>query len=55
MKPKKCTLIINTSYGYCVTNNFQSIAAAVRFAKESGLFAYRVFVNGRKVRSGYCD
>ena len=55
MKPKKCKLILNTASGYCLTQNFNSIASAVRFAKESGFFAYRIFVDGRKVRSGFCD
>ena len=54
MKSKKCKLILNTSSGYCLTQNFESIASAVRFAKESGFFAYRIFVDGRKVRSGFC-
>lgn len=55
MKSKKCKLILNTASGYCLTQNFNSIASAVRFAKESGFFAYRIFVDGRKVRSGFCD
>ena len=53
-KSKKCKLILNTSYGYCFTQNFNSIASAVKFAKETGYFAYRIFVDGHKVRSGFC-
>jgi len=55
MEKKKCKLILNTASGYCLTQHFESIASAVRFAKESGFFAYRIFVKGRKVRSGFCD
>lgn len=54
MKAKKCKLILNTKSGYCLVQNFQSIASAQRFAKESGFFAYRIFVDGKKVRSGFC-
>ena len=55
MKAKKCKLILNTNSGYCLVQHFQSIASALRFAKESGFFAYRIFVDGKKVRSGFCS
>lgn len=55
MKPKKCKLILNTASGYCLTQHFESIASALRFAKESGFFAYRIFVDGKLVRRGFCE
>ena len=51
MKAKKCKLILNTSSGYCLTQHFESIASAVRFAKESGFFAYRIFVDTSVLKS----
>lgn len=50
---KKCTLICNTKIGYCISPvECKSIAAAVRYAKELGL-AYRIFINGKCVKSGW--
>ena len=56
MKAQKCTLIVNTRNGYCLTpEEHSSIKEAARAAKESFGFAYRIFVNGKNIRSGYCD
>ena len=56
MKPKQCMLALNTANGHiCVQQHFNSIASAKRFAKESGCFSYRIFVNGKLVRRGFCD
>lgn len=56
MKSCKCTLVVNTRWGYCFTpTKCDSIAEAVRTAKASGGFAYRIFANGKVVRRGYCD
>lgn len=56
MKPRKCILVVNTRWGYCfMPTKCDSISEAVRTAKESGGFAYRIFVNGHVVKTGYCD
>jgi len=52
----KCRLAVNTSFGSIADfGEFPSIAAAVRAAKDSGYFRYRVFAGGRVVREGFCD
>ena len=56
MKAIPNTLVVNTRSGYCLTpERCGSIAEAVRKAKESCGFAYRIFVNNRVVKSGYCE
>lgn len=56
MKPIKCTVIVNTKWGYCSTSyEAKSISEGVKYAKSSGGFAYRVLVNGKVVRRGFCD
>lgn len=56
MAPKKCMLGLFTRYGHaCVQQHFDSIASAVRFAKESGCFTYKVWVDCKVVRQGYCE
>ena len=53
---KKCRLLVNTSFGSIADfGEFPSIAAAVRVAKDSGYFRYRVFVGGKVVRQGFCN
>lgn len=55
-KGKECFLIINTASGYCLpTTKHPSISDAVRTAKESFGFAYRIFIDGKVVKSGFCD
>lgn len=56
MKPKECILIINTSYGYCFRPlRCISISSAIRCAKESEMFAYRILdVNGKLIKRGFC-
>ena len=55
MKPIQCKVICNTKWGYCMTpREFPSIRQAVGHARNSGCFAYRVFVGGKVVRSGFC-
>lgn len=55
MKPVSCTLIINTASGYEMAPiECKSISEAVKLGRESYAFAYRIFVDGRIVRRGYC-
>ena len=55
MKPKACMLDLFTRYGRaCEQMHFDSIASAVRFAKESFAFTYKVYVDGKVVRKGFC-
>ena len=56
MKAKKCKVLFNTKWGYVATPmEFPSIHKAVEYAKDSGWFAYRVVVDGKVVRRGFCD
>ena len=51
-----CKVVCNSRYGTIATPiDFPSIAAGVRWAKGSGWFSYRIFANGKIVRSGYCN
>ena len=51
-----CKVVCNSRYGTIShTIDFPSIAAGVRWAKESGWFSYCIFVNGKIVRRGYCN
>ena len=51
-----CELLLNTALGYCCAPiEEKSIAAAIRDAKKSGYFRYRVRVNGKFVRQGFCE
>lgn len=53
-KPKKCEVLCNNRWGYVATPyKAESISAGVRWAKESGWFAYRVLVDGKVVRRGF--
>ena len=59
-KPRrKCKLaesifICNTINGYCLTpKECKSISEAIRYAKETKL-AYRIFVDGKCIKSGWC-
>lgn len=56
MKAIPCTLICNTSLGYTsIPQNFPSISSAVKYAKESFYFAYRIFdIKGNLLKRGYC-
>lgn len=53
---KPCKVVFNNRWGYVSQPIAQpSIAAAVRFAKESGWFRYAVYVGGKLVRQGFCN
>lgn len=53
MKGKKCTLILNTRWGYCCSPmQCSSISEAMRTAKAAGM-PYRIFVNGKLYKSGW--
>ena len=56
MKPIECDVVVNTRYGHIYQPyHAKSIAEGVRWAKESGGFAYRILVDGKVVRRGFCD
>ena len=56
MKAKKCSLYINLKNGYILNKiECNSIAEAVRYARESCGFYYRVVVDGEIVRRGFCN
>lgn len=55
-KSTPCKVVFNGRNGYVATPlDAPSIAAGVRMAKGSGWFRYRIFVDGRVVRQGFCD
>lgn len=60
MKATPCTVIINNRWGYCFSHDCKSITAAVRYAKESWGFAYRIYPIDAPIhpafliRSGFC-
>ena len=52
----KCRLVLNTAMGRITDfGEYPSIAAAVRTARESGYFRYRIFVGNKVVREGFCN
>ena len=52
----ECTLIVNTANGYCFTpSKHPSIRSAVREGKDTIGFAYRIFVEGKVVKRGFCN
>lgn len=56
MKAKKCVVVVNTRGGhFCVPCEAESISKGVKHGKAAAGFAYRVFVDGKVVRSGFCD
>lgn len=55
-KSIKCRLVLNTAMGSINDfGEYPSIAAAVRAAKDSGYFRYRIFVGNKVVREGFCN
>jgi len=51
---KSCTLILNTRQGYAMTPiEFPSVAEAVRYARATFAFAWRIFVGRKCVKRGY--
>lgn len=53
-KPKKCEVLCNNRWGYvAMPYKAESISAGVRWAKDSGWFAYRILVDGKVVRRGF--
>ena len=57
MKAQKCTLVVNNRWGYVYTPvECNSINEAYKKGREDcGGFAFRIFVDGKVVKSGYCD
>lgn len=52
-KAKLCEIIFNTRWGYCMQPiKCKSIAAAIQLAKEEKM-AFRIFINGKCVKSGW--
>lgn len=50
---KKCTLILNTKWGYCMQPILcNSISEALKKAKDSEM-AYRILVDGKMVKRGW--
>ncbi len=57
MKAIECKLVINARNGYIFSpTKHKSIREAVRKAKESFGFAYRIFdTQGKCIKSGFCN
>lgn len=57
MKPIKCKMILNTKFGYCSNILYcNSIREAIRYAKDSFYFAYRIFnMEGNLIKQGFCE
>ena len=52
-KAKKCIVICNTKWGYCMApRNCKSISEAIRYAKDMDM-AYRILVDGKCIKSGW--
>ena len=52
----ECDVVVNTRWGYVFQPyHAKSITEGVNWARKSGGFAYRVFVNGKLVRRGFCE
>ena len=52
-KAKECIIICNTKWGYCMTpHKCKSISEVIRYAKDMDM-AYRIFVDGKCVKSGW--
>lgn len=56
-RAKKCTLIVNNNWGYVYTpTKCKSIAEAYRKGRDYwGGFSFRIFVDGKVVKSGFCN
>jgi hypothetical protein len=55
-RAKPCKVVLTGRNGYVATPvDAPSIAEGMRIAKSSGWFRYRIFVDGRVVRQGFCD
>lgn len=57
MRGKRCKLIINLRNGYCLCSSIHdSISSAIRYARESCGFAYRIYdIDGKRLlRNGFC-
>lgn len=51
-----CRVLLNGKNGYTATPlEAGSIAEGLRLAKGSGWFRYRIVVDGKIVRAGFCD
>lgn len=52
----KCTVIVNTRNGYCLTPvKCESIREAREYGKTSCGFAYRIITEDGRTMHGYCD
>lgn len=55
MQKIKCTVYVNSRNGYEFTpKKCDSITEAVKYAREYAGFYYRIYVNDRIVRKGFC-
>lgn len=55
MKAKECSLYINLKNGYVLSRvDCNSISEAIRYAKESCGFYYRIFADNKLIRKGFC-
>ena len=53
MKAIPCTVICNTTYGYCMTpKKCKSIREALAYARDMAM-PYRIYANGKLVRRGW--
>lgn len=52
-KAKPCEIVFNTKWGHCMTPiECKSIAEAISLAKEKEM-AFRIIINGKRVKSGW--
>lgn len=52
----KYKLILILACGFSFEQNYyKTLASAVKFAKKSGFYAYKVLVDGKMVANGYCN
>lgn len=56
MKKIPCKLVMNGALGnVSPVHQCDSISQAVKKAKNSPYFYYYIFVNGKRVKQGFCD
>ena len=55
-KGKICELVVNMKNGYCCQAiKMPSIASAYRLGRSCYGFAFRIFIDGRVVKRGFCN
>lgn len=53
-KSRKCTIIFNTSWGYCLYPiECESIAEGIKLAKSNQM-PFRIMSEGKLIRQGWC-